>query len=85
MHSSRWSSIPSTSTTSPAKCPPAHAAAARWCEPAAKASCSSREMAYLSASSSAPSPSATVHAAGIRGLTIRHPSAEFHSCSWPVG
>ena len=85
MHSSRSNGASGTCTVSAAKCPAAHAAAARWCEPIAKASCSSREMEYLSASTSAPSPNEIVHSPSIFGLTIRQPSAEFHICSWVVG
>ncbi len=85
MHSSRSSGASATCTVSAAKCPASQAAAARWCEPMANASCSSREIEYLSANTSAPSPSEMVHSPGIFGFTIRQPSAEFHICSCVVG
>ncbi len=54
----------------------------RWLS-SAKRSCASRVMPCFSAMSSAPSPSATVHSSGIRGLVIRQPRAVDHIC-WCV-
>ena len=81
MHSSRRSWPSPAGTTSASNQPASHAAAARWWEPSANASCSSRLIEYLSASTSAPSPRAMVHSLGMRGLVIRQPRVVLHSCS----
>ena len=50
------SNVTLSGTTSSSKCPASCAAAARWCERSAKASCSSRETSYLRATFSVASP-----------------------------
>ena len=83
--SSRLSSTPGTATTWSSKNPLSHAAAAASWERSANSSWSSRVTPSRSRSCSVASPSETVHAPGISGLTSRHPSAVETSSAFPAG
>ncbi len=83
--SSRPSSTPGTATTSASYAPSRHARAAFSWLANAKASCWSRVMPCLSAISSAPSPSETVHCGGMSGLVIRQPRVVEYICWLPAG
>ena len=90
MVSSRVNSVPrllagGTGTTRLSYFPASQAAAACWCERAENSSWSSREMLCFSRSCSVASPSETVHAPGMAGLTRRQPRVVLASSRLLIG